>query len=287
MNVVTVGAVHADDAALPVPDHRVDLFGGLRLPSPLSTVASGYNRAVKPEVLFPGGRQLYHAPVGNGADPARFAAVQTLQPPGQKVAWPGQAPMELGKTVFSRGTSNATALGTRCAAQIYEHLQQLKAAPGGDQLDEESIPVIIKALLVHGASWGNAADEIATALSNADMDWRVTQRLQARFLGYGEVDPARAMVSTDQRATIVGWGKLAREKAHVFDVPLPPCQRQQAEAAAHRDAGLAVADQQPTQKLPPGPAMVPRERERDWRQQTQPGFRFRSPRDRRASSLRG
>jgi hypothetical protein len=97
VNVVTVGAVHADDAALPVPDHCVDLLGGLRLPSPLSTVASGYNRAVKPEVLFPGGRQLYHAPVGSGTDPARFAAVQTLQPPGQMVAWPGQGPMELGK----------------------------------------------------------------------------------------------------------------------------------------------------------------------------------------------
>jgi hypothetical protein len=178
---------------------------------------------MKPEVLFPGGRQLYHVPVGNGADPARFAAVLTLQPPGQKVAWPGQAPMELGKTFFSRGTSNATALATRCAAQIHERLHELRAAPGGDQLDEESIPVIIKALLVHGASWGNAADEIATALTNPGMDWRVTQRLQARFLGYGEVDPARAFVSTDQRATIVGWGKLAREKAHVFDVPLPWC----------------------------------------------------------------
>ncbi|MDD4788860.1 MAG: S8 family peptidase, partial [Pirellulales bacterium] len=222
VNVVTVGAVHADDAAIPVPDQRVDLLGGLRLPSPLSTVASGYNRAVKPEVLFPGGRQLYHAPVGNGADPARFAAVQTLKPPGQKVAWPGQGPMELGRTVFSRGTSNATALGTRCAAQTYEHLQELKAAPGGEQLDEESIAVIIKALLVHGASWGNAADEIATNLSSTGMDWRVIQRLQARFLGYGEVDPSRAMVSTDQRATIVGWGKLVREKAHVFDLPLPP-----------------------------------------------------------------
>jgi len=223
VNVVTVGAVHADDATMLVPNRLIDLLGGARLPSPLGTVASGFKRAVKPEILFPGGRQLYYSGVSDDGDPACFVAVQTIQPPGQKVACPGQSPMELGKTMFTRGTSNATALATRCAAQIYEQLQELKALPGGDQLDEESLAVVIKALLVHGASWGSAADAIKTALTNAGTDWRETQRLQVRFLGYGEVDPQRTLVSTDQRATIIGFGKLAREKAHVFEVPLPPC----------------------------------------------------------------
>jgi len=221
--VVTVGGIHTDEAAQPTPDHRVDPLGGERLPSPFNTVASGFNRAVKPEILFPGGRQFYHAPVGNPAEPARFAVADTLRPPGQKVAWPSTVPMELGKTAFTRGTSNATALATRCAAQIYEQLQTLKASPGGDQLDEESVAVVVKVLLVHGASWGQPAETIQKALTNSDTGWQEAQRLQSRFLGYGAVDPDRTMAATDQRATIIGWGKLPSDKAHVFDVPLPPC----------------------------------------------------------------
>jgi hypothetical protein len=131
--------------------------------------------------------------------------------------------MELGKTAFTRGTSNATALATRCAAQIYEQLQTLKASPGGDQLDEESVAVVVKVLLVHGASWGQPAETIQKALTNSDTGWQEAQRLQSRFLGYGAVDPDRTMAATDQRATIIGWGKLPSDKAHVFDVPLPPC----------------------------------------------------------------
>ena len=55
VNVVTVGAVHADEAPLPVPAIALTSLACARLPSPLSTVASGFNRAVKPEILFPGG----------------------------------------------------------------------------------------------------------------------------------------------------------------------------------------------------------------------------------------
>ena len=113
INVVTVGAVHADLSTPPNPDRRVDLFRDARLISPLSTVASGFNRAVKPEILFPGGRQLYHAPVTSGNAPACFTLAESLLSPGQKVAFPGQGPMELSATAFTRGTSNATALATR------------------------------------------------------------------------------------------------------------------------------------------------------------------------------
>ena len=84
------------------------------------------------------------------------------------------------------------------------------------------VPIIIKALLVHGASWNDAAETIRTALAIPN-DWRAIQRIQTRFLGYGEVDPERTLTSTDQRATLIGWGTLPREQAHVFNVPLPPC----------------------------------------------------------------
>jgi hypothetical protein len=45
----------------------------------------------------------------------------------------------------------------------------------------------------------------------------------SRFLGCGEVDPARAWSATDQRATVLAWDALRAEKAHIYRFPLPPC----------------------------------------------------------------
>ena len=45
VNVITVGAMHADDSEWDGRDRRVDLLKGARLPSPLGTIASGYNRS--------------------------------------------------------------------------------------------------------------------------------------------------------------------------------------------------------------------------------------------------
>lgn len=59
LNVLTVGAIHDDDSTPRPQDRRVDLLHGARLPSTIGTVSHGFRRCVKPEVFFPGGRQLY------------------------------------------------------------------------------------------------------------------------------------------------------------------------------------------------------------------------------------
>lgn len=222
INVLSVGAVHADSADMPAGDRRIDLLEGGRLPSPLNSVASGFNRAVKPEVLLPGGRQLFHQPIGATDDPASFQPYIGSRPPGQLAAASGIRPMERDRTAFSRGTSNATALATRTAAFVYDELTRLRMEPGGERLDEESIAVLTKALLAHGASWGSAAEIIRTTFQSSASDWREMQRLQSRFLGYGELDPRKSLFCTDQRATMIGWGRLPSGDGHVFHVPLPP-----------------------------------------------------------------
>lgn len=221
MNVLTVGAVHADGSTCPNGDRRVDLLRGARLPSPLSTVASGFNRSIKPDILFPGGRQLY-SPSPSTALPPQFTVSTSSRPPGVCVAAPGTRPGELNRTVHTRGTSNATALATRTAALIYERLIELRSEPGGDRLTEEYVAVILKALLAHGASWGKAADTIEQVFSATVADWREMLRLKARFLGHGEVDPQRSMFSTDQRVLMLGWDSLEHKGAHDYRVPLPP-----------------------------------------------------------------
>jgi hypothetical protein len=220
INVVTVGALHADGSA-PRKDRRVDLLRGARLPTPLGTVASGFNRAVKPDVLFPGGRQLYFPKQMGKVPPEFHIALQTVAP-GLCVAAPGERPMELDRTVFSRGSSNATALATRTAALIHERLLSLRGQPGGERLTDEFMGVVLKALLVHGASWGNSAEVLDRVFGGTVTDWRELLRLKCRFLGHGEVDPSRCIFSTDKRVLILGWDRLEAKQGHSYQVPLPP-----------------------------------------------------------------
>jgi hypothetical protein len=229
INAVTVGAMHADLATLPTPDRRIDLLPGAHLPSPIGTVAHGYRRSVKPEVFFPGGRQFYNPPLGSSGSAASFTVNEAIIAPGLRVAAPGAVPMELARTIHSRGTSNSTALATRCAAQIVERLDELRGEPGGDRLSEAEIAVLAKCLVVHGASWGTAVEVIDSVFSefvtnNHDKRraWRERDRLRTGFLGYGEVLPERSLFCTDERVTALGWSIIAKDQGHVFRFPLPP-----------------------------------------------------------------
>lgn len=223
MNVLTVGATHADHSSEYEAGRRVDLLKGARLPSPLGTIANGYKRSVKPEIFFPGGRQLYQkVGVLNQDEKAQFNIARTHQPPGLRVAAPGISPMELGRTIHACGTSNATALASRAACLIHSSLARLRSTPGGELLTDDYLAVVLKALLVHGASWGEAADTIEKVFGANQTTWRDKLRLKSRFLGYGDVDPDRALFSTDQRVVMLGWQSLNCGHAHVFRVPLPP-----------------------------------------------------------------
>jgi Subtilase family len=221
VNVITVGAVHADASEWDGRDRRVDLLKGARLPSPLSTVANGYNRSVKPDIYFPGGRQLYERGFSRGAE-TFFTIAASNQPPGLCVAAPGNLPMDLGKTIHTRGTSNATALATRTACLVRARLADLHGEPGAELLTDDYISVVLKTLLVHGASWGEAGELLDEVFGPSVTDWRESMRLKSRFLGYGEVDPSRALFSTDKRVVMLGWDSLKCDQAHTYRVPLPP-----------------------------------------------------------------
>jgi hypothetical protein len=87
-------------------------------------------------------------------------------------------------------------------------------------LDERYIPVILKTLLAHGASWGQAGEEVERIF--AALDRRTRSRLQSRFLGYGEISLERCLFSTDQRVVLLGWDEIGDEEGHVYEMPLPP-----------------------------------------------------------------
>jgi hypothetical protein len=127
----------------------------------------------------------------------------------------------LDRTVHSCGTSNTTALATRCAAIAYERVDSLLKDYPDVSLDEDTIPAVLKTITVHAACWNNAGDTIDRLFGPIMTDWRELQRFKARLLGFGEVQPARCLFCTDQRVTMLGWGRIDDGLGQTFTIPLP------------------------------------------------------------------
>ena len=65
INAITVGATHSDSSGNYHQGQRTDLLPSTSLFSPAARLGHGFRRSIKPEILFPGGRQLYRNPLLN------------------------------------------------------------------------------------------------------------------------------------------------------------------------------------------------------------------------------
>lgn len=216
INGVTVNATHHDSSGEFNTGRLVEAFQA-PLPSPVSSFGSGYRRAIKPDVAFPGGRALYDFDLADSSLQIR----PTTRGPGHETAFPGTIPGESDKTAYSFGTSNAAALVSRHLAQAHETLQEIFAEQAGDIETAPYVTPLLKALLVHSSHWGLAGDRLGEALDGA-IDNRVRRSAVSRLLGYGVPDIDRIMECTGQRVTVLGFGALGLDKAHSFEMPLPP-----------------------------------------------------------------
>ena len=219
LNGLTVSATH-EDASSPPERHRlIDPFVQTKLPSVLSAQGPGYRRAIKPDILLPGGRQFLTEKVGTTNSKVTLQTNSFYSPPGQRVATPGSAG-QLDRTVHTRGTSNAAALASRGATFLYDLIEQLRDQPN-TYLPPQYDAVLIKTLLVHGASWTEAQTTYEAALKNTENS-RTFKEYLGRFLGYGVVDLPKVMACTEQRVTVLGFGELGDGEGAEFIFPLPP-----------------------------------------------------------------
>jgi hypothetical protein len=218
INALTVGASHDDDAGpwQPQNDDERLLVSSRGLPSPFSALGRGFRRAVKPDVLMPGGRAVFRKRL---APPTRFSKRQgSLLPPGQKVAAPSSKG-DTGGTRFEIGTSNAAALASRLASRIHDELQAVL----GEGPQDIPMALWIKALLVHAASWPPEAKQVLEqAIRNADNQGRFRDEVTA-FLGYGTIQPDRALGCTNHRVTLLGGGVIREGDTDVHHIPVPVC----------------------------------------------------------------
>lgn len=224
VNVLTVGAVHSDSATDVIADTVVDAVE-TGMPASYGAVGFGHRRSVKPEILLPGGRQLYQRPPPGVSGAVKLTpAPQAGIGPGHLVAAPDQHSGNSG-TAHSYGTSNATALASRAASQIFDVLNELtgQAAQAGEGSgfpfpDAQYHPVLVKTLLVHAAHWGDLASKLRSAL---ELEPSAARRDLTQMLGYGSVEQARLATAARTRVVLLGAGSIQDGERQQFRLPLP------------------------------------------------------------------
>lgn len=242
INGLTVGSLHHDVSQVDNYGNRFDPFEQ-PFPSPVSAFGSGYRRAIKPDLLFYGGRQLYRLLEYQQHKQVTMEPAVFFTPPGNKTASPGHSPGDLNAASYSCGTSNVTALISHAAGICYDSLQQILDDQAAE-LDTRDYEVpLIKAMLVHGCNWRDIGDQLKFKIEtselgreirvraeslyarSADISKEITRQykaLLARWMGYGVPQINKVLDCTAQRATLLGFGALSDDQAQVFRLPLPP-----------------------------------------------------------------
>lgn len=219
LNSLTIGAAHVDDSGDYLAYRREDILPNNEFLSPASRLGYGFRNSIKPEILMPGGRQLYNPPMLD-SDTHYSVNRVSLIGPGQRVASDSANQGELSNAIFTRGTSNAAALATRSGIQIYDMLLMLKEQESED-IPEDLFCVVIKALLVNGARHPESAkSKLIETLKTEDNSRRIKEVI-SRYLGYGIPDINRVLGCTEQRVTVLGCGEIREEEIHEYKFPLP------------------------------------------------------------------
>lgn len=228
LNALTIGATHDDGLGdIDVPDTVWDITHP-GAPAHYGATGPGVDRSVKPDLHHIGGRALYTRPViVPGKDTVAVALAQTATTgPGLQVAAPGRAGAT-NNTVFTTGTSNATALVSREASRLFDILEAGAIDTQDAPLpDGQYHPLLVRALLAHASSWGAWDSRLRRELG---LDSQQARRQLTALLGYGCLNVERLGTAATNRAVLVAGGRIARNERHTYELPLPPSLRSRAE----------------------------------------------------------
>lgn len=218
MNVVTVGALHADsDTAGNASNHIDPMPRGY--PSPMNGHGLGYRRSIKPDLLAPGGRLPFDRPLLG--QETRLRPTRAASTPGIEVAAPGALAGDLTHTAKSRGSSMAAALLTRAGAFLTSSIASLRETPRGSELGSVPDAVILKMLLAHGARWGDLGSAMEGHFEGIDNRDKLVEQL-TRLMGFGRLEINNVAECSPTRVTAIGAGLLELDRGVEHRFPLPP-----------------------------------------------------------------
>ncbi len=208
INALTIGATFDDSSSVEENERQILPLVN-KLTSPISAIGLGHNRAIKPDLFYKGGRKFLFERYGG----TKMMWTTSTRPPGSLVALPCPDGTASG-TGYTFGTSDSAAQITHLGAKGYEILDEIFRQETGDPIPNNYSAILIKAMLAHGASWDNIASVIASVLGDS-------QKRVQKWLGNGIPNMSRVEQCARNRVTLIGYGSLAKEKAHVYQLPLP------------------------------------------------------------------
>ena len=221
VNALTIGASNDGSAFTgQLPNGRYDVFTVPDLPNVASAMGLGFKRAVKPDLLFDGGRipiQIVASGAGLEIRPATTGARHF----GGLVAQPSPVGGDRYEN-YTCGTSMATALAARAAQRISETLLDLDGGSNHADIEPRFMALAVKALLVHGSRWSSKAAMLDEAFEPQGKGSHLVRRDDiARLLGYGVPEIDRVLDCTSSRATLLGWGEISANTFLRYRIPLP------------------------------------------------------------------
>lgn len=218
VNSLTVGALHRDGAGT-MPTSAVDPFPTSGMINLCSGLGLGVADAIKPDVVYDGGRHTAHPTIGFPAGGPLAVHARSSTAVGQLAACPD--PIGGRRSLLSRssGTSNSAALITRAGLQLADALDVAFADEEQPWYERRTAAVLLKALIAHGCSWGRIGGLLERIFPPPDAVRR--RHNISRYIGYGRPDVERVMSGTAHRVTLIAEGELAPNKRHEFRFPLP------------------------------------------------------------------
>lgn len=221
VNVLTIGAAHSGSAFNGgLPANLFDPFTDEGLPNIASAMGLGFRKTVKPDLLLEGGRAPVRV-VGSGSGVTIVPVQAPVRLFGARVAFPDRLAGTRHED-FTWGTSVATALATRAAHRLHDVLMDREAGSNHADIPQEYMALVLKALLVHGASWGPKAEMLDVFFGPHGKGSQFERRDNiARLLGYGVPNLERVLDCTANRATLLGFGTLQQDHGLLYRIPLP------------------------------------------------------------------
>ena len=215
INSLTVGSIFSDDNdGIPLPNMTNICTDGM--PAIYGSFGRGVNNAIKPDILYAGGRSFIKENITKRTTANWVNA--DLKKPGIQSAYPGANRQGLGNTGYSFGTSNSTALVSHQAADCYDVLNDIFVSETGEGIPFNYASVMLKAMLTHGASWSNLKDD---CIKSMNLSGRQLKNEIHEYLGYGVADIEKIKECTKNQITLIGYGDIGQDQAVIYSIPLP------------------------------------------------------------------
>lgn len=237
VNALTIGALNWNGIEKTNKNLQIDYVQNHFLlpeifPSVISRCGYGYGKSIKPDVLYPGGKKDIEVTYLSGI--TKYSLVMSSNEDSLiPVAAPSSFAGDITRKEYDSGSSLSTALATHAAGRYYEQLIEYFRDQNLPDKYYRCLPVILKALIVHGADQNCCFKEFSEILMrNSDLQGSsgrensdIIRSIVTRWIGHGGVLSNNVLEINSNRVILIGCGNLKHDDAVKYEWEIPPALR--------------------------------------------------------------